>query len=277
MSPDESRATVRTLIVDDEPLGRANLRVLLGRHSDVKIVGESGSGVAAIEEIRRNRPGLVFLDVQIPECDGFDVLEMLGRDVPSAVIFVTAYDQYALKAFEAGALDYLLKPFDDARFELALSRARDKLQRPRPTSASRRLTVKSGGQILFIDPDDIDWIEAADYYACLHVGARTHLLRRSMSELELDLDPTVFCRIHRSAMVNLTRLRGLQSNRSGEYEALLNDGSALPISRRYRRQIQSAVARQNNEARHTPPARRATRATEEKEEEAKPEPSPSKE
>ena len=200
------------------------------------------SGLEAIEEIRKSKPDLVFLDVQMPECGGFDVLELLGSDLPPTIIFVTAYDEYALRAFEAGALDYLLKPFDDARFELALSRARAKLQWPRPASGGGRLTVKSGGQILFLEPGDIDWIEAADYYACLHVGARTHLLRRSMSELEQDLDPNVFCRIHRSAIVNLTRVRGLQLNRSGEYEALLKDGRTLPISRRYRRHIQSAVA-----------------------------------
>ncbi len=230
MSPEERGAGIRALIVDDEPLARTNLRVLLRPHSDVEIVGESGAGTDALEKIRRNKPDLVFLDVQMPECDGFDVLEMLGRDVPRAVIFVTAYDQYALKAFEAGALDYLLKPFDDARFELALSRAREKLRRG-PTSASSRVTVKSGGQILFVEPGDIDWIEAADYYACLHVGAKRHLLRRSMAELEQDLDPNVFCRLHRSAIVNLARVRGLQLNRSGEYEALLIDGSTLPISR----------------------------------------------
>jgi two-component system LytT family response regulator len=272
VSQEESRSAVRilpavrTLIVDDEPLARANLRVLLGRHSDVEIVGESGSGVAALEEIRRNKPNLVFLDVQMPECDGFDVLEMLGRDVPPAVILVTAYHQYALKAFEAGALDYLLKPFDDARFELALSRARDKLQRPLPASANGRLTVKSSGQILFVEPGEIDWIEAADYYACLHVGARRHLLRRSMSELEQDLDPNVFCRIHRSAIVNLARVRGLQLNGNDEYEALLADGSTLPISRRYRKQIQSAVAHRNNEIQRSPRTRHDLRAADKTEE-----------
>jgi len=119
VSHEESRSAVRTLIVDDEPLARTNLRVLLGRQADIQIVGESGSGAEALEQIRCNNPDLVFLDVQMPECDGFDVLEMVGRDAPPAVIFVTAYDQYALKAFEAGALDYLLKPFDDMRFELA--------------------------------------------------------------------------------------------------------------------------------------------------------------
>lgn len=244
MSQEESRARVRTVIVDDEPLARANLRVLLGRHPHIEIVAEPASGLEALQEIHRTQPVLVFLDVQMPEYDGFDVLEMLGRDVPPAVIFVTAYDQYALRAFEAGALDYLLKPFDDARFERALSRAQEKIQRHRPASKTGRLTVKSAGQILFLQPADIDWIEAADYYACLHVGARTHLLRRSMAELEQDLDPQVFCRIHRTAIVNLARVRALHFNRDGEYEILLDSGSMLPVSRRYRRQLQSAVAAQ---------------------------------
>jgi two-component system, LytTR family, response regulator len=243
VSPEESLARIRTVIVDDEPLARTNLRVLLLRHPQIEIVGEPVSGLEALEDIRRTKPDLVFLDVQMPEYDGFDVLEMLGGDVPPAVIFVTAYDQYALRAFEAGALDYLLKPFDDARFERALSRAQDKIQHHRPASrTAERLTVKSAGQILFLKPADIDWIEAADYYACLHIGVRTHLLRRSMSELEQDLDPSVFCRIHRSAIVNLARVRALQLNRNGEYIVLLDNGITLPISRRYRRQLESAVA-----------------------------------
>jgi two-component system LytT family response regulator len=167
---------------------------------------------------------------------------MLGGDVPPAVIFVTAYDHYALKAFEAGALDYLLKPFDDARFELALSRAQDKIQRQRPAPRPARLAIKGAGRILFLEPASIDWIEAADYYACLHIGAQTHLLRRSLSELEKDLDPNVFCRIHRSAIVNLARVRALQFNHDGEYEVLLDIGSTLLVSRRYRRRFQSAIA-----------------------------------
>lgn len=243
MSAEESRDRIRAVIVDDEPLARTNLRVLLRRHAHIEIAGEAGSGHEALEEIRRTKPELAFLDVQMPECDGFDVLEMLGRDVPPAVIFVTAYDQYALRAFEAGALDYLLKPFDDARFELALSRAQDKIRQHRPASPkAERLAVKNAGQIVFLKPRDIDWIEAADYYACLHVGGKSHLLRRSMSELEQDLDPSVFCRIHRSAIVNLARVRALQLNRNGEYEVLLENGSTLPISRRYRKQLQTAVA-----------------------------------
>jgi two-component system LytT family response regulator len=236
--------TIRTLIVDDEPLARSNLRVLLLRHIHIEIVGEPESGLGALEAIRRTKPHLVFLDVQMPECDGFDVLEMLGGNVPPAVIFVTAYDHYALRAFEAGALDYLLKPFDDARFESALRRAEDKIRNHRSIShIADRLTVKSAGQILFLKPMEIDWIEAADYYASLHVGTRTHLLRRSMTELEQDLDPSVFCRIHRSAIVNVTRVRALQFSSDGEYEVLLDNGRTLPISRRYRRQLQSANRR----------------------------------
>ena len=242
MSQQEPRASIRTVLVDDEPLARTNLRVLLRRHPHIEIVAESASGLEALQEIRRTKPDLVFLDVQMPECDGFDVLEMLGRNVPPAVIFVTAYDKYALKAFEAGALDYLLKPVDDARFERALSRAQDKIQHHQSPSLMERLTVKSAGQILFLRLADIDWIEAADYYACLHVGARTHLLRRSMAELEQDLDTHVFCRIHRSAIVNLARVRALQLKPNGEYEILLDSGSTLPVSRRYRRQLQLAVA-----------------------------------
>jgi two-component system, LytTR family, response regulator len=239
---------IRALIVDDEPLARTNLRILLLRHPHIEIVGEPGSGLEALEATRRAKPDLVFLDVQMPECDGFDVLEMLGGDVPPAVIFVTAYDHYALKAFEAGALDYLLKPFDDARFELALRRAQEKIRNYRPAhQPPERIIVKSAGQILFLKPAEIDWIEAADYYACLHVRTRTHLLRRSMSELEQDLDPRVFCRIHRSTIVNLARVRALQLNSDGEHEVLLDNGTALPISRRYRRQLQSAIA--SNESR----------------------------
>jgi two-component system, LytTR family, response regulator len=238
----ESYATVQTVIVDDEPLARANLRILLRSHPEFEIVGEYGQGLEALAEIRRTKPDLVFLDVQMPECDGFDVVEMLGPDVPPAVIFVTAYDQYALRAFEAGALDYLLKPFDNGRFERALSRARERIQGHRPGGKTGRLIVKSAGQILFLQPAEIDWIEAADYYACLHVGARTHLLRRSLSELEQDLDPRFFCRVHRSAIVNLARISTLQWNHNGEYEALLDNGRALPISRRYRKHLQSAVA-----------------------------------
>src|SRR5712692_3741526 len=179
---------IRTGIGKDEPLARTNITVMLKHDPEIEIVRECGSGMEALSEIRDTKPDLVFLDVQRPECDGFDVLELLGPDLPSAVVFVTAYDQYALRAFEAGALDYLLKPFDNARFELALGRAKERITRggsvPR---ALERLAVKSAGQVSFLKIAEIDWIEAADYYSCLHVGAKTHLLRRSMAELEQEL------------------------------------------------------------------------------------------
>jgi len=245
VSPEDSRARVRAVIVDDEPLARTNLRILLRRYPQIEIAGEPESGKRAIEEIRRNKADLVFLDIQMPELDGFDVVEMLGGDVPPAVVFVTAYDQHAIRAFDSGALDYLLKPFDNARFERALFRALDRIQGYRAASGPSRLghlTVKCAGQVLFLQAADIDWIEAADYYARLHIGSKTHMLRRSMSELERDLDPAVFCRIHRSAIVNLGSVRGLQFSRNGELEALLGNGSKLPISRRCRKQLQSALA-----------------------------------
>jgi two-component system, LytTR family, response regulator len=233
---------IRTVIVDDEPLARTSLSLLLRLDPEVEVVSECGSGVDAPNEIRRAKPDLLFLDVQMPECDGFDVLELLGKDVPSAVVFVTAYDQYALRAFEAGALDYLLKPFDDARFVLALDRAKQKIARgkDRPKQIEY-LTVKSAGQVTFVTLASIDWIEAADYYVGLHVGLKTHLLRRSITELEQDLDPTVFFRIHRSTIVNLNRIRGLKLNEDGEYTVLLESGTCLRLSRRYRRPLQARL------------------------------------
>jgi two-component system LytT family response regulator len=228
--------------VDDEPLARSNLSVLLQRDPQIEIVGECGSGAEALAEIRGARPDLVFLDVQMPECDGFDVLELLGKDLPPAVVFVTAYDQYALRAFEAGALDYLLKPFDNARFDRALERAKQRLVSSKDTPRQvERLAIKSVGQVSFVRVSEIDWIEAADYYACLHVGPKTHLLRRSMSELEQDLDPAVFSRIHRSTIVNLERVRGLKLGEYGEYEVLLENCARLRLSQRYRKQLQSRL------------------------------------
>jgi two-component system LytT family response regulator len=235
---------IRTLIVDDEPLARSNLSVLLRRDPQIEIVSECGSGAEALVEIRGARPDLLFLDVQMPECDGFDVLEMLGKDLPPAIVFVTAYDQYALRAFEAGALDYLLKPFHNARFDRALDRAKQRLvsskNKDTPTQFER-LAIKSVGQVAFVKVSEIDWIEAADYYACLHVGPKTHLLRRSMAELEQELDPAVFSRIHRSTIVNLERIRGLKLGEDGEYDVLLEDGARLRLSQRYRKQLQSRL------------------------------------
>lgn len=231
---------IRALIVDDEPLARSNLAVLLGQDPEIGAVSECGSGAEAIGEVRVAKPELLFLDVQMPECDGFDVIEMLGGDVPPAIIFVTAYDQYALRAFEAGALDYLLKPFDNARFELALGRAKQRIRGERPKRLER-FAVKSAGDVAFVNVSEIDWIEAADYYACLHVAGRSHLLRRSMADLEEDLDPAMFCRVHRSSIVNLERVRRLKIGEDGEYEVVLEHGARVRLSRRYRKTLQERL------------------------------------
>ncbi len=233
---------IPTLIVDDEPLARANIAMLLARDPEISIVSECGSGTQAIEAVRESKPNLLFLDVQMPGCDGFEVLERLGGDAPAAVVFVTAYDKYAIQAFEVEALDYLLKPFDDARFFRALARAKAHLhQRTAESPGMDRLIVKSAGRVVFLQTAEVDWIEAADYYACLHVGARTHLVRRSMSDLERDLDPKMFCRTHRSSIVNIARVRELRLDSNGEYEVALNDGTKLKVSRSYREQLQQRM------------------------------------
>jgi two-component system LytT family response regulator len=232
-------APLRVLVVDDEPLARRNLTLLLRADPDVGEVAECGSGLDAIAEIRRAPPDLLFLDVQMPECGGFDVLEMLGGDMPRAVVFATAYDEYALRAFEAGALDYLLKPFDDARFHRALARAKERLAHTPPlqSRALTRIAVKSRGQTLFVNTADIDWIEAADYCALLHVGGAEHIVRRSLQDLERDLDAKAFARIHRSTIVNLARVRGLELQDGGDYEVALTSGARLRLSRRYRKGV----------------------------------------
>lgn len=233
---------IGALVVDDEPLARASIVSLLRSDSEIQILGECGSGADAAKAVRRLRPTLLFLDVQMPGCDGFAVLEELGSDVPPAVIFVTAYDQYAVKAFEAEALDYLLKPYDNARFFRVLSRAKALLaRRPAEERGFERIMVRSAGRVSFLRAEEIDWIEAADYYSCLHVGARTHLLRRSMAELERDLAVERFCRIHRSTIVNLARVRDLCRDAGGECEVVLRDETRLKVSRGYREKLQSAM------------------------------------
>jgi two-component system, LytTR family, response regulator len=238
----EGRAKIRAVVVDDEPLARSSLKLLLRRDPEVELVGECKSGMEALAEIRRKKPELVFLDVQMPECDGFDVLEQLGSEMPPALVFVTAYDQYALRAFEAGALDYLLKPFDNARFERALNRAKERIEQRKETPRKiERLAIKNAGQVLFQKISEIDWIEAADYYVCLHVGTKTHLLRRSMSDVDQELEQAAFCRIHRSAIVNLERVRQLEINEDGGTDVVLNSGTRLRLSRRYRKDLQARL------------------------------------
>jgi len=264
---------IRTLIVDDELLARKRIRNLLRSRTDFEIVGECANGREAVAAIRQRAPDLVFLDVQMPDLDGFGVLRALGAAAWPIVVFVTAYDQYALRAFEVHALDYLLKPFDDERFDRTLAWARAQLQReqlhhfseqmlallddyhgrhgqPRAEDSSSgepqhltRLMIKSAGRILFIEAEEIDWIEAEGCYACLHVGGKSYLLRETMSGLEAQLDPRRFLRIHRSAIVNLQRVKELEPQSHGEYTVILEDGTQLKLSRSYRDRLQALLSR----------------------------------
>jgi two-component system LytT family response regulator len=250
---------LRLVVVDDEPLARKTLRLLARRDPEVTVVAECGNGTEAIQAIREHHPDLVFLDVQMPELDGFDVLEALGDlgDQTPAIVFVTAYDQYAIRAFEVHAIDYLLKPFSDERFEKALARAKSLVRRSRPDetrrnlsaltaahrATTRRFMVRSAGRVVFLKADEIDWIEAADYYARLHVGGHSYLLRESMNDLEAALDPDVFVRIHRSAIVNLDRVREMRSLFRGEQMVILSDGTQLRMSRSRREELEARFRR----------------------------------
>jgi two-component system LytT family response regulator len=246
---ERAAGVIRTLIADDEPLARERLRALLAHHGDVEIIGECANGADAIDAITELRPDLVLLDVEMPRVDGFAVLEALDPNALPAVVFVSAHDQYAVRAFEAHALDYILKPFDEARVDRALRRVRGQLARdpsgtrhtdPRLVSLleelrdrrrSDRLVVKTGGRVVFLRTEDIDWVEASGNYVRLHVGGEAHLLRESMKNMERRLDPSTFVRIHRSAIVNVDRIRELEPWFHGEYIVILRDGTRLTSSR----------------------------------------------
>jgi two-component system, LytTR family, response regulator len=248
---------LRTIVVDDEPLARKRLRRLLREHADVEIVSECGSGREAVKAIRQEHPDLVFLDVQMPGLDGFEVLTRVGVEQMPAVVFVTAFSEHAIRAFEVSALDFLLKPFDAERLATSLDRVRRQVslksanhaelyQRlldamgkadARPSYLSR-LLVKSQGRALFLRTDEIDWIAAAGKYVRLYCGADYHLLRESISELERKLDPSQFRRIHRSTIVNLDAIREFQPLFHGELRAILRDGTELTVSRRYRPRLE---------------------------------------
>jgi len=230
----------RILVVDDEPLARSSITTLLAADPGAVVVGECASGAEAVQAARELKPDILILDIKLPDFDGFEVLEQLGANAPKAVVFVTAYDQYAIKAFEAHALDYLLKPFEDARFALALERAKANVRQSRPDAG--RIVLRESGRITLIEVASIDWIEAQDYYACLHVGSKTHLLRKTLGEFEAELAPLTFCRVHRSAIVNIQRVTALQLDSAGEYEILLSSGQKLRLSRTYRKQLQSRLA-----------------------------------
>ncbi|MFZ6758193.1 LytR/AlgR family response regulator transcription factor [Undibacterium sp. Ji50W] len=229
-----SNFPLRALIVDDEPLARSNLAVLLARDAGILLVGQCSSAEDALAVIPVAKPDLVFLDVEMPECDGFELLERIGPSPDFAIVFVTAHHQFSLRAFEVGALDYLLKPFDDQRFERVLARVKERLRVPGET---RRFIIKNGSTLDVVKFSDIDWIEASDYYSTLHAGDKTHMLRRSLADLDMLLAPQGFCRIHRSAIVNLDRVRALEIREDGEYEIVLQCAQRLRMSRRYRKQI----------------------------------------
>lgn len=231
-------ALVRALIVDDEPLARRNLAVLLGRDPAVTVVGACGSAEEALAAIGTLAPDLVFLDIDMPECDGFDLLERCDPTPAFAVVFVTAHHQFALKAFEVGALDYILKPFDDGRFERVLARAKERVRAP---IKAPRFLVRNGATLDVVAFTEIDWIGASDYYATLHVGARTHMLRRSLADLDGLLAGHGFQRVHRSAMVNLARVGALALREDGEYDVVMVSGERLRMSRRYRKAVMTRL------------------------------------
>lgn len=246
---------IRVLIVDDEPLARTRIRELLKTDSRVEIAGEAGNGPDAVEAIRRHSPELVFLDVQMPEMDGFEALRALGTERTPYVIFVTAYDQYALRAFDVHALDYLLKPFVRSRFRQALDRAVEiiragrldqafderlaaLLREPRETAGIRdRIPVKAGERTKLIKLDDIDWIEASEKYVILHCGAAKHILRQGITQTERKLDPGRFLRVHRSRLVNVDAIREVQPWFHGQSVLVLRSGDSITVGRAFRHKL----------------------------------------
>ena len=256
----ESTPKTRVIIADDEPLARARLRMLLADEPWIDIIAEATDGRSAIAAIEKVRPDLVFLDIQMPGGSGFDVIGSIGAARMPFVIFVTAFDRYALRAFDVHALDYLLKPFDRERFRDALVRARERLERSSSGDLERKLlalvndlkpnpqpmerfVIKSGGRVFFLRAEDIEWIEAAGNYVKLHVGAETHVFRETMNSLEARLNPSVFFRIHRSHIVNIERVRELQPWFNGEYVVFLTSGARLTLSRGYREKLQDRIGR----------------------------------
>lgn len=265
------QAAVRAVIVDDEPAARRGVRLLLSRDPEITVVGEAADGIEAVDLIRRERPEMVFLDVQMPGIDGFEVLRRVEGAASMAVVFVTAYDEHAIKAFEINAVDYVLKPYEDERFFAAVRRAKTELrgrdaealalrlarllqhvereaagstQESKPAGGedrSDRILLKSSGEIFLLKADEIDWIEAEGDYMKFHASGKTHLLRETMARLESRLDPRRFIRIHRSTIVNIDRVRKLTPAFAGEYAVVLGDGTKLRLSRGYHERMQAVM------------------------------------
>ena len=251
---------IRTIIADDEPLAREKIRNLLAEDPDIELIGECADGIETVTAIRNQQPDLVFLDVQMPELDGFGVLKALSDSNMPTLIFVTAYDQYALRAFEVHALDYLLKPFDRQRFQKALQRAKEHIRKEKSGEVNEklltlledlkseksnnherkyldRLVIKAGGRVTFLKTEEIDWIEAAGNYIRLYIGKDSHLLRDTMNNIQTKLDPEKFLRIHRSTILKIDRIKELQPWYHGEYVVTLENGKQLTSSRSYRHQL----------------------------------------
>jgi two-component system, LytTR family, response regulator len=245
---------IRTLIVDDEPLGRERIRTLLRDDPEIEVIGECGDGRQAIDAIGKSSPDLLFLDVQMPEVDGFGVLEAIAGERMPVIIFVTAYDRYAVQAFEVHALDYLLKSFDRDRFQASLRRAKEEIRRSRADTLNERLAgllenlqerqkrltriiIRSAGRIVFLRVEEVDWIEAADNDVRLHAGRESHLIRQTLQSMEGRLDPSKFLRIHRSTIVNLNRIQELRPLFHGDYAVKLTDGTELTLSRKFRENL----------------------------------------
>lgn len=245
---------IKTLIVDDEPLARDRVKRFLRDEYDISVIGECGNGKQAVEAIRQKKPDLVFLDIQMPEKNGFEVVKSLDEDEMPAVIFVTAYDQYALQAFDVHALDYLLKPFNRERLHKAVYHAREHIEAKKIGTLDarlasliadlrqekkylERLVVKSVGRVYFLKVDDIDWIEASGNYVKLHSGRESHMIRETMNGIEAKLDPEKFLRIHRSTVVQIDRIKELHPMFSGDYSVILRNGTELALSRNYRERL----------------------------------------
>jgi two-component system, LytTR family, response regulator len=251
--------SIRTIVVDDEKPARVRLLELLHREADVEVAGTASDGRDALDLVRQAKPDLLFLDVQMPQLDGFGVLQQLAPDELPVTILVTAYDKYAIQAFEAHAIDYLLKPFSDQRFDDAIARARKylgtaeaRVQAEQLTAAAEerrsvdarsghleRLVLKSNGCITFLDVDDVDWIEAAGVYVYLHVGQKAHLYRSSVTQLLQRLDPRRFVRVHRSAAVNTSRIRELHARSHGDFTVIMKGGTEVLLSRAYRSSVEA--------------------------------------
>ena len=252
---------ISVLIVDDEPAARKGIRRLLESDPDIEIVGEARDGKEAVDMIRDLEPDLVFLDIQMPEMTGFDVIETVGARAVRAIVFVTAYDQWALRAFEVQALDYILKPFEDDRFRAVLDRAKEHLRQSRgdllterneallasrraePGSHLTRILVREGGTVTFVPVDTLDWIEAADYYTRLHSGKQTQLVRYTLNDLEKQLDPQRFLRIHRSAIVNVSRVKEIRLDYQNHHVVVLIDGTRIPLSRSRKETLEEVLSR----------------------------------